>query len=149
MNKGKAQQEICKALLKGNVVYRYTVNEEEIGVIIQGEKGYIFKLEECIFDIRKLHEREGSEIFSFQKEDEALERTSLLIMYGDMLVRRYKAKEFSVYISEKLAKEFEDEYFFGSKEGDRVLITDATKRIVAAVARIMADEGMIKTIIGE
>ena len=149
MKKIKAQQEICKALIKGDVVYRHAISEEEIGVVVSGVKGYVFKLEECVFDVGRLWEGENKTVFTFTEEDLPLDRTPLLLMYGDLLVRRYKAKDFSLYISEKHAKEFEDEYFFDSKEGDRVLVTDASRKIIGVVAPIIADEGMIKAIMGE
>lgn len=148
MKRDRAQQEICKAMIRGHRVYRYVLNEEEIGVA-EGERGYAFRLEECVFDVSKLLEPEGRNIFEFMREDSPLERTPLLLVYGGALVRRYKGSDFSIFISEKYAKEFEDEYFFGSKEGDRVLITDAARKPVGVVAPIFADEGMLRAIMGE
>ena len=128
----KAQKDVFAALVSGQCVHRFAVDDTHTFVTPDGYHGWVFPNALIAFNLEKIPEFKPLQIKGLIKKENALRLTYEFryASFRDKRLLRKLSNTYDVYVQEKFLRYFQNPSFYqekGKKEG-QIIVTETFKR---------------------
>ena len=108
MNYRIANKEVCKALIDGEIIRGYDIDEKTVFVTTDGFCGFIIPKKEIVYDIARM--KRTKELFNFSdyiKPENEIEPTMHYFKAGKDFCRRFDGKNWHVFVKDKFLQKLD------------------------------------------
>ena len=108
MNYKIANKEVCKALINGELVRGYNIDENTIFVTPDGFYGFVIPKTEIVFDATRI--KQTKKMFDFSgyiKPENEIKPTNNYIKAEKDFCRRFDGKDWQLYVKEKFLQKLD------------------------------------------
>lgn len=144
MYREKIQLEVCKAIISGKRVAKFTINGNETAVTIDGQKLFVFFNAEIVFDKSKIPEVDFTNILKENEKDVEITETNRMLYQYRKTLREFKNEEAGlfVYLDKGNAEAFKGCKFYAYAPTGRVLVKDDFGNVNGVVMPVRVFEGV-------
>ena len=140
MNYRIANKEVCKALIDGETVRGYDIDENTVFVTTDGFCGFVIPKAEIVYDATKM--KQINKLFDFSnyiKPENEIKPTNNYFKAGKEFCRRFDGRDWKVYVKEKFLQKLDkSEYYSFFQNYDEG--KDMRKQTILAAVRSYADD---------
>lgn len=151
MNIIKAQKEIFNAMLSGERVRKFQVDETSVFITATGYNGYVIPYSLVQVNLAKIADFKALDLQSIVKEENLCKLTNeaMIGQFPRRILRKLKRGDESIYFDEKLASCFQNPKFYNADKLQMIVVTEdisATRQneIVGVILPSRVDEKYFK-----
>jgi len=142
MNYVKAQENIFKALIRGDRVYRFDLDEKSTFVTPDGFKGWVFPNDVLMINVEKIQEFKPLEIVSIIKPENKLDMTlefRLASSHSKELLRKFTSDTKTVFVKEAFLAMFQNPSFYQEldKPIGHIVVTEEVRGVTKPVGVVL------------
>lgn len=126
MNITKAQKEIFNAMLSGERVRKFEVNETSVFITPNGYSGYVIPYSQVQINLAKIADFAGLDLQSVVKEENLCKLTNEAVIrqFPRKILRKLQRGDESIYFDEKLAVCFQNPKFYNAHKHQMIVVTE-------------------------